>query len=360
MAFDRPDLKTLISRTVTDITSRFTTTNNLLRRMVARVFGRVLAGLAHGLYGYVDWASLQILPDTQDEDILLRYGAIFGVTRTEGAYAAGTVTATGTDGSVIPGDTLWQRSDGVTFTTLAEAEISGGTATVSLRAEEIGDDGNTDAGETLDLVSPIDGVNASATIDSGGISGGRDVETVDAYRQRVMQRTATYFTGANAAVYKQWALECAGVTRAWVYENTPADGSVTLLFVCDDSDPVIPDAGKITEIGDYIEEHTDANTGQLVGRAVNVTMVVDAPDEEAIDFTITPTPNTAAVRAAIEAELTALLRSDGEPGGTIYLSRIHEAISLAKGETSHIVSVPANDVVCSSGAIPVMGTITWP
>ena len=46
MAFDRPDLKTLISRTVTDITSRFTTTNNLLRRMVARVFGRVLAGLA--------------------------------------------------------------------------------------------------------------------------------------------------------------------------------------------------------------------------------------------------------------------------------------------------------------------------
>jgi uncharacterized phage protein gp47/JayE len=77
--------------------------------IVARVFGRVLAGLAHGLYGYIDWASLQILPDTQDEDILLRYGAIFGVTRTEGAYATGTVTATGTDGSLIPADTLWQR-----------------------------------------------------------------------------------------------------------------------------------------------------------------------------------------------------------------------------------------------------------
>ena len=360
MPFDRPDLKTLISRTTTDILSRLTSSTNLLRRMVARVFGRVLGGLAHGLYGNIDWASRQILPDSQDDEFLLRYGATLGVPRITGEYAQGTLTALGSNGTKIPAGTMWQRSDGVTFITLTDTEVIGDTAVVSVRAEEIGDEANTDEYEILQLVSPIDGVNYSAMIDPGGLSGGRDTESIDVYRQRVMQRTATYLTGANAAVYKQWALECAGVTRAWVYENTPAGGSVTLLFVCDGSTPIFPDSSKITEVAAYIDEHTDANTGELVGRAVNVTMVVDAPDEQVVDFTITPTPNTAAVRAAIEAELTALLQSDGEPGGTIYLSRIHEAISLANGETSHILTAPAADVVCAGGAIPVMGTITWP
>ncbi len=358
MAFDRPTLKTLISRTTTDINSRLAASTTLLRRMVSKVYGRVLGGLAHGLYGYVQWAADQILPDTQDDDVLLRHGSIFGVTRKEGDYAEGTLTATGTEGSTIDAGAIWQRSDGVTYETVEDAEISSGTATVSVRAGEIGTEGNTYAGETLDLVSPIEGVETSAAID-GSLVGGRDLETMDAYRARVLARMATYFTGANAAVYKQWALECEGVTRAWVYENTPASGSVTVLFVCDDSDPVLPTSAKIADVESYMEEHTDAATGNLVGRAVNVDLVVAAPGEESIDFTITPVPDTAAVRTAIEAELTALLTNDGDPGATIYLSRIHEAISLAAGETNHVLSVPAADVACSAGAIPVMGTITW-
>ncbi len=360
MPFDRPEMQTLIIRTVTDINSRFLEAGNVMRRKATKAFARVLAGMAHGLYGNMEWVSRQILPDTQDEDILLRFGAVHGVSRIAGDYARGNVTATGTNGSVIETGSLWQRADGVVFVTQSSAVIASGSATVTLKAEEIGADWNTASGETIDLVSPIAGVNSSAIVDEDGLAGGLDVETIAAYRRRVLRRTASYFTGANAAVYRQWALEVSGVTRAWVYENSPAPGSVTLLFVCDDIDPIFPDSSKIAAVADYIEEHVDPNTGVTVGRAVNVTMTVAAPTEKAINFTITPTPNTTSVRTAIEAELSALLSQEGEPGGTIPLSRINEAISFAKGEVSHVLSSPVADVTCDDDEIPTLGTITWP
>ncbi|KJS28552.1 MAG: hypothetical protein VR64_23945 [Desulfatitalea sp. BRH_c12] len=359
MAFDRPDLKTLIARTTTDIDSRFAGTYNTLRRRATAVFARVLAGLAHGLYGYIDWTSRQILPDTQDEEALLRFGAMLGVTRKGQARAAGTITFSGVDGQIISSGTVLQRSDGIEYATGADVTIVAGTASVTVTAAEAGVIANTDAGTSLALVSPIDGVNLQSAVAAGGLTGGLDIESLDAYRQRVLTRTGTNITGANAAVYRQWATEVSAVTRAWVYEQTPAAGSVTVLFVCDDLPVIIPDAAKITEVADYLEEHFDPLTGYLIGRPVNATLIVAAPAAQAIDFTILPSPNTAAVRAAIAAELADMLRRDSVPGGTILLSHIREAISISAGENDYTLTAPAANVVCSDGTIATMGVITW-
>jgi uncharacterized phage protein gp47/JayE len=360
MAFDRPDLQTLISRTVTDINSRFDGTYNALRRKATSVFARVLAGMAHGLYGYVDWAARQILPDTQDDDQLLRYGAMMGVTRKAEGKAAGNLTVTGTNDAVIDAGTLWQRADGVEYVATAGATIASGSATVPVQAVLAGSGGNADAADALALVSPIAGVNAAAVVAAGGLTGGQDAEAIDLYRQRVLERTATYYSGANAAIYIKWAKEITGVTRAWCYENTPADGSVTVLFVCDEQvGGIVPDAPKIAAVEDYLEEHTDPVTGQIVGRAVNVTLVVDAPATQAVNFTILPNPNTATVREAIEAELTDMIRRDSSPGGDILLSHIREAISVAAGETDYVLTAPAANISVADGTIAIMGTITW-
>jgi uncharacterized phage protein gp47/JayE len=360
MAFDRPELSTLISRTVTDVNSRFDGTFNALRRKATSVFARVLAGLAHGLYGYIDWAGRQILPDTQDDEQLLRYGAMLGVTRKPEGTAAGTLTVTGADDALIDAGTLWQRADGVEYAATAGATIAAGSATVPVRAMVPGTAGNAEAATAVALVSPIAGVNASAVVAAGGLVGGLDMESIDLYRQRVLERTATYYSGANAAVYVKWAKEISGVTRAWCYENTPAAGSVTVLFVCDDqAGGIVPDAAKIADMESYLEEHTDPVTGQLVGRAVNVSLVVDAPATQAVNFTILPSPNTTAVQAAIQAELTDMLRRDSAPGADILLSHIREAISVAVGETDYVLTAPAANVSVPDGTIAIMGTITW-
>ena len=360
MAFDRPDLATLISRTVTDINSRFDGTYNALRRKATAVFARVLAGMAHGLYGFIDWTARQILPDTQDDAQLLRYGAMMGVTRKPEGTSAGNLTVTGADGAIIDAGTLWQRADGVEYFATTGATIATGSATVPVRAVAAGAGGNAEAAAAVALVSPIVGVNSAAVVAAGGLTGGQDVESIDLYRQRVLERTGTYYSGANAAIYVKWAKEIAGVTRAWCYENTPAAGSVTVLFVCDDqAGGIVPDAGKIAETQDYLEEHTDPVTGQIVGRAVNVALVVDAPATQAINFTILPSPNTAAVQAAIAAELADMLRRDSEPGGDILLSHIREAISVAAGESDYVLTAPAANVSVPDGTIAIMGAMTW-
>jgi uncharacterized phage protein gp47/JayE len=65
------------------------------------------------------------------------------------------------------------------------------------------------------------------------------------------------------------------------------------------------------------------------------------------------------VQAAVAAELADLLRREAEPGGTILVSHLREAISIAVGETNHVLSSPAADVTHATGQIATLGTITW-
>lgn len=360
MPFDKPDLLTLRNRITNDLNSRFSGTNNPLRRKVTTVIAMVLAGLAWGLYGFLDWISKQVLPDTMDDDKLLRYGAILGVPFINASRASGTITVTGTNGSVIPSGTIWQRVDGLEYIVSTDATISSGSAAVSVDASDYGAAYNTDAGTAISLISPISGVVPDAVVAVGGITGGSDAMDIETYRSRVLSRTATFYTGANAAIYKKWALEVPDVTRAWVYENTPVDGTVSVLFVCDDQPgSIIPSAGKITDVDDYLSEHTDPTTGQLVGRGVNVTLAVGAPVAQAVNFTILPVPDTPAVRSEITAELTDLLRREAEPGGDILISHIRAAIANTAGVNDFTLVTPNSNVSVSSGYIAVLGTITW-
>ena len=360
MPFDRPDLQTLISRTTADMASRFPGAFNRLRRTVIDVLARVLSGVAHGLYGYLDYLSKQILPDTMDDENLLRYGAIMGVAYPMAAKASGTITVTGADGAVIPSDTLWAAEDGTEYIVTTETTIAAGTAEVPVSAVEFGSAGNAVSGDILTIVSPISGVDPEGTVGAAGITGGIDTLDIEAYRSRVLTRTATTYTGANAAVYEQWATEVSGVTRAWIYENTPSVGNVTVLFVCDDqAGSIIPDAAMEAAVAAYMEEHTDPFTGATVGRAVNCILTVSGPTPHPVDFTINPTPDTAAVRAAISAELTDYLRREAAPGVDLYLSRIRQAISTAEGVTDYVLTAPASNVEIADGSIAVMGDITW-
>lgn len=359
MPFDRPDLQTLITRITADLTSRFPGYNRL-RRTVISVFARVLAGLAHGLYGYLDWLSNQILPDTMEAARLLRYGAIMGVTYPVAAKASGMINVTGTNGALIPVGTLWQRADGTEYIVTAQAVMSGGAASVAVAAVEYGAVGNALSGVAVVIVSPISGVNPDAVVGLSGLTGGADAMDIETYRARVIERMATSYTGSNAAIYQKWAKEIGGVTRAWVYENTPAQGTVTVLFVCDDqAGSIMPGVDQVAAVLAYLNEHTDPFTGQLVGRAVNATLVVAGPTSVAVNFTILPTPDTPAVRSAISASLTDYLRREASPGEDLFLSRIRAAIITAGGVTDYTLTAPSTNVSISDGHIAVLGAITW-
>jgi uncharacterized phage protein gp47/JayE len=340
MAFERPGLRELVARILTDTQSRLAA-DELLRRADAEVFARVLAGASHTLHGHLDWIARQVIYDTADAEILERWAGLFGVDRKPAEFASGTVTATGS-GS-IPAGTLYRRSDGAEFAVTATSTAPG---SVPVQALIAGAAGNTAAG-LLSLQTPIAGVVTTAAVVS--ISNGSDVEDDASLRARLRLRLREPAHGGTRADYEQWALEVPGVTRAWVYPMELGPGTVTVRFVRDDDASPIPDAGEVAAVQAYIDER----------RPVIAQVTVVAPTPVAQNFTIQLTPDTAENRAAVQAALQALLEREGEPGVTLLVSHMREAISTAPGETDHVLASPAADVVFATGQMPVMGAITW-
>lgn len=350
MALARPTLTEIIDRVLADLSSRMVGTDGaVLRRSVLGAMGRALAGASHELHGRLDYLARQITVDTADSEYLERWASVWGVRRRAAAYAVGSVTFAGTNGATIAAGTLLRRQDGAQIETTALATIASGTATVAARARLAGSAGNTTAGAALILVSPSSGVTSTATVAAGGLTGGADTEDDDALRARVLERIRMPPQGGAERDYRAWALEVPGVTRVWVAPQEMGAGTVTVRFVRDGDASIIPDPAEVAVVADYI----------AVRRPVTAEVYVVAPVAMPIDMTIQIAPNTPTVQAAIQAELADLLRRDAEPGGVILVSRIRESISVAAGESDHVLLVPAGNVVQGTGEIAVLGTITW-
>lgn len=356
MAWQRPTLSTLISRVLTDIQSKLEDTTPLVRRSNLNVLGKVVAAATHGLYGYLDWIAKQVIYDTAEGSILNRWASIWLTTpRVAAAYATGPITVTGTNGTLVPAGTVFIRADGIEYETDADGTIVGGTASINVTAIEAGQAGNAEAAITLNISSPIAGINATATIAAGGLVSGADEETDDQVRERLRDRIQQPPHGGAKHDYVTWAKEVAGVTRAWCSPQELGAGTVTVRFVRDDDANLIPDAGEVEAVQVYIDER----------RPVTADVTVAAPIPVELDFEIDLLDNdTADIRAAVEAELRDLLLREAEPErgngeGTILLSHIREAISIANGENDHELSIPAANVTHTTGQMAVFGAITW-
>lgn len=347
MSFARPTLADLIQRVNNDVLSRLAT-DDVLRRADAQVYARVMGGVAHGLYGFIEWLSSQVIYDTAELEYLERWCSIWGVTRIPAAAATGSVTFAAQAGASIPAGTLLQALDGVQYALTADAIVSAPSATAPVAAVVAAAAGNRVTGQTLTLVSPVVGVQPTAT--AGTLSGGADLETDDALRDRLLARIQQPPQGGCATDYVAWALQVAGVTRAWVYAQELGIGTVTVRFARDLDASPIPDAGEVAAVQAYIDAR----------RPVTAQVTVVAPVAVPLNFTISGlTPSTAAVQAAVQAELADLLLREATPGGTLLLSHIRAAISAATGETDYVLTSPAANVVNTTGNMSTMGTITW-
>ena len=347
MSFNRPQLAELVQRVRNDMLSRLTT-DDVLRRADAEVLTRVISGVTHGLYGFIEWVSRQILPDTSDTDILDRQASIWGVARKPAAVATGTVSFVVQPGAVIPAGTLLQALDGVQYQTTADATGSAPSCSAPVESVLAQAAANRSTGQSLSLVSPVFGVQTSVV--AGELSGGADIETDDALRARLLSRIQQPPHGGASYDYVAWALEVEGVTRAWCYPQELGIGTVTVRFVRDNDASPIPDAGEVATVQAYIDAL----------RPVTAQLVVVAPIAAPVNFTITGlVPSTSAVRAAVEAELADLLLREAVPGGTILLSHLRAAISAATDENDYVLTAPTADVTNTVGRMSTMGSITW-
>ena len=348
MTFARPTLSALIERALGDIDTRLPGADSRLRRSALDVLARTHAGATNGLYGYLDYIARSVLPETAEGTELDRRASTWGLLRKGAAPARGQVTLVGVDGALIRANVILLRDDGARYRTIAPATIVAGTALASVEAIDAGSDTDVPAGGRLTFASPVSGVQAIAT-SAAGISGGVDEESDTALRARLLARIRTPPRGGAASDWIAWAIEVAGVTRAWAYPNWAGPGTVGLTFVLDGRDNVLPLEADL----DAVAAHIDPL------RPVCAQLVVFAPTPLPVNFLIRVSPDNAAVRAAIVAELEDLIAREAEPGGTLYLSRINEAISLAAGEFDHRLLAPRIDIVAGAAQLHVRGTVQW-
>lgn len=364
MPQERPPLTELITRAQTDIESRLPGTDAKVRRTNLFVMARMFAGGLNGVYGWLALWVREFFID-QATEFGVRWAARIWlkVPQIDAEYAVGLVTFTGINGRSIGVGTILQRmSDGVQYETTTAAFIVDGSATVQVEAVEPGQAGNAVAGTTLQLVSTLDGVDAAATT-VDGISGGADVEAVESIRSRVKERVRRTPMGGADYDYRTWALEVPGVTRAWVYRRELGAGTVTVRIMRDgDVDP-FPGEADLVATQAYIESKC----------SLLADLAVVAPVPDAVHYEIAVSPDTPAIRAAIEAELRDLHDREATPGGTYYnpatglpdtgggllLTHIAQAISVAEGEFDHTLVAPAANITSSTGHMPVFGSITW-
>lgn len=370
MAFQRPTLKDLITRVQGDFKAALELPT-ILRRSLIGATANALAGLSHMFNGFLADIEKQSMPDTATTN-LLRWGSIWGVYPKTATFAEFNAEVTGTPGTVIPDNRSYRRTDGVEYVTEGEVILDGdGEGIIHLVALVAGDNGNVEVLDQISILSPIAGLDSNATVseilidaDDAEVPDNATTEQLEPFRQRLLARIQNPPSGGTASDYIAWALEVAGITRAWVSPQGLGPGTVVVFVVSDDEDPITPSPAKITEVSDYIE----------TVRPVTANVTVTAPVLLPLDLVIKIKPNTTAVQTAIQTELQDLIDRDANVAGTyagsgivndgkILLSRINEAISIAAGESDHelvtINGVTPADIEPDDGELVTLGDITW-
>ncbi len=184
-------------------------------------------------------------------DYLDYHGEVLGVARKEAVAAAGEVTFTGDDGTVIPigievSPTQTDPNvDVPTYLTIEEGVIAGGTVTLTVEARETGTIGNVSAGSIDTVLSNIEG---DLTVDNvEAMLNGTEVEDDEDYMPRLLAAQRGHGPG-NIADYTRWGLEEEGVGRVTVLPVADGPGTVTQVIMDELGGPVsslIIDAHKL-------------------------------------------------------------------------------------------------------------------
>lgn len=237
-----------------------------------RVMAIVTGLLGKLLYVYLVDRAKQNLAMTAT-DGLETIGYEVGVDRYPAEAAIVEVSMPGiTDGTVVPINTPFSDSVlGNRFLSTYEAEVESGTVALELQAVYPGSDSNLSVGDTLVLLSQIDGIAQSATATVTAVTNtGSDEENLEAYRERVLFRKRSVRGGGNSTNYKEWGEEVAGVKKVYPYagkpdESPPSNPGDRTVYV-EVTTTIHPDGvapqSILDEVRNYINVDPDTGRGR--------------------------------------------------------------------------------------------------
>ncbi|EKR4594584.1 baseplate J/gp47 family protein, partial [Salmonella enterica] len=238
---------------------------------------------------------------------------------------------TGTTGSKLPAGSSIQ-SDAVSCVTLDDITLTATTSTVRVQASLSGTAGNLSTPVAAELISAPAGINSRVTIQS--LTGGTDGETDASLLERLLDLIRRPPAGGNKYDYRRWALECDGVTGAYVYPLRRGLGTV---------DIAITSAGSLPS--ESVRKATQAHIDDLRPVTARDSLVL-APTQKTVDFDVIITPDGILPDAARQEVIATIKNAVAriEPGQPLIKSQIEMLISLITGIADRKIITPADNV----------------
>lgn len=288
----------------------------------------------HGAYRYLrDFIARQAVPIFSSGEFLDGWLTTYGLVRKEPSAAVGIINGSGVATSPLVAGTLVQDDRGRQYRVTIDAVVAaGGAVAASVIAQVPGLASNALAGLKLTLVSPVAGVDSAFTVGAAGLGGGADLETDAQAIYRLQQRLSNEPMGGNPADYARWALQIAGITRAFGVRNPAGPTSAGVIIMADGNGaPGLPTAVQQRQVLDYIRDPKRGPPDELF---------VIIPTPVIKNWTLSISPDTTANRASATAAVQDLFFREAVPGGSIPHSHVKEVISASPGEYNHTITAP--------------------
>jgi uncharacterized phage protein gp47/JayE len=303
-------------------------------------------------------------------EYLDEHGVTINLPRKDAVAATGMVTFTGTSGTLVATGTQVATvqtdpdADPITFRTSAPATIpAGGSVDVPVEAIEAGSAGNVASATITVLLSPVGGI--SAIVNADAVTGGADVETDDAYRDRILLEYAAPHGSGTVADYKRWALGYPPVGYAAVDPLWNGAGTVRVIVTDVSNNPV--SASVISGLQALL----DPVAGQGQGLApIGAVVTVATPATVSINvsatvsllggYTLDGTGGTVAVRQNVEEAIKSYIDKLG-PGDDVVREHVASQFFTVEGvyDVSNVLlNGAATNVTLTSMQVARTGTVT--
>lgn len=342
----RPSYPELKARIDTDLAAM----PAVLRGPLSAAWGRA----CHSQHGFLEWIDKQCSPLTCELERLYDWAALYGVDRLAATPASGTVLATGTPGTPLLADTLLRGQNGFDYEVLGAVTLIAGNTPVAVRCMTAGSAGNLLSAQTLTLVDPVPGVSGTLTVDSNGLTGGEEEESLEDWRVRVADEWRVMVVrggrSGKSEDYRFWAKTAhPSVTGALVQPNVLGMGSVIVRPICNELTDRLPTLAVLNAVSSFLTNIAPATAdwrvvSPLVKR-VNVT----------ID--LLPGYDSQANRDAIQAALSALVLSESAEAAVLTMAEIDAAIASVTQQYTRLA--PLADLAVGPGELFVLNPVLW-
>lgn len=310
----------------TNISSDFKNKLNLLGdglKKVLNALALVLSGQFHLAYLYLRDIQNNIFPDTATtSDIggtLERQGMIY-LNRKMFPDSIGVfkVSVSAVAGSILRANLTFKSNEGALNTGQmyildSEYTCAGTDDVITIRSLGAGVTYNLAVGNNLTITEPVIGVDKTVTVTEITVQP-KAGETVELYRQAILNAIQLEPQGGSRADYRQWATDAQGVRLVYPYVQDGLPGQVDIFVeatLADSTDGKGTPTGTILTDVEAVLNYDPDITKAIYERArkpAQAHLYLQAVVLVPVDITITGlNDNSSSVQATIQASLTNML-----------------------------------------------------